>query len=135
MPTSAPPPSTPAATLIDERIALLGGWRGDTLARLRALILEADPGIVEEWKWSNPVWSHDGIVCTGEAYKSAVKMTFPKGATLPDPAGLFNASMEGNVRRAIDVREGDVIDAEALKALIRAAVAANQAAPKPRKRP
>lgn len=120
-------PTPPAAALIDERIATLGGWRGEMLATLRALILEADPGIVEEWKWSNPVWSHDGIVCTGEAYKSAVKMTFPKGASLPDPAGLFNASLEGNVRRAIDFREGDPVDRKALKALILAAVAANQA--------
>lgn len=131
MSKTAPPAGIPAAALIDERIAQLGGWRGDTLARLRALIHEADPDIVEEWKWSNPVWSHDGIVCTGEAYKSAVKMTFPKGASLPDPAGLFNASLEGNVRRAIDVREGESIDAAALKALIQAAVAANQASAKP----
>lgn len=120
----------PASALIDERIASLGGWRGAMLARLRALVHEADPGIVEEWKWSNPVWSHDGIVCTGEAYKSAVKMTFPKGASLPDPAGLFNASLEGHVRRAIDFREGDEPDAAALKALFRAAVALNQAARK-----
>lgn len=128
MPKSAPPYSAPAAALIDERIAQLGGWRGETLARLRAVILGADPGIVEEWKWRNPAWSCDGILCTGEAYKSAVKMTFPKGASLPDPAGLFNASLEGNVRRAIDVREGEVIDEEALKALIQAAVAANRGA-------
>jgi hypothetical protein len=130
MPKSAPAPSTPASVLIDERIAMLGGWRGETLARLRAVILDAHPGIVEEWKWSNPVWSCDGILCTGEAYKSAVKMTFPKGASLADPSGLFNSSLEGNVRRAIDVREGDAIDAAALKALIQAAVAANQAAGK-----
>lgn len=122
--------SLPASVLIDERIASLGGWRGAMLARLRALVHEADPGIVEEWKWSNPVWSHDGIVCTGEAYKNAVKMTFPKGASLPDPAGLFNSSLEGHVRRAIDFREGDEPDAVALKALFRAAVALNQAASK-----
>ncbi|RTL45649.1 MAG: DUF1801 domain-containing protein [Burkholderiales bacterium] len=121
-------PSAPAAALIDERIATLGGWRGDTLAALRAVILAADPGIVEEWKWSNPVWSCEGILCTGEAYKSAVKMTFPKGASLPDPAGLFNASLEGQVRRAIDFREGDAVQAAALTALIQAAVAANRAA-------
>ncbi|HEY8876562.1 MAG TPA: DUF1801 domain-containing protein [Roseateles sp.] len=121
-------PTPPASTLIDERIASLGGWRGETLAALRALIHEADPGVVEEWKWSNPVWSHDGILCTGEAYKSAVKMTFPKGASLPDPKGLFNSSLEGNVRRAIDFKEGDKIDKAGLKALIKAAVKANQKA-------
>jgi len=120
-------PTPPAAALIDERIASLGGWRSETLAALRALIHEADPDIVEEWKWSNPVWSHDGIVCTGEAYKSAVKMTFPKGASLADPKGLFNSSLEGNVRRAIDFKEGDKIDKAALKSLIKAAVKANQA--------
>jgi len=118
----------PASSLIDERIESLGGWRGEMLAALRALVHEADPGIVEEWKWSNPVWSHDGIVCTGEAYKSAVKMTFPRGASLPDPKGLFNSSLEGNVRRAIDFREGDKLDKTALKALFRAAVEANQSA-------
>jgi hypothetical protein len=122
MSTSTTPP---AAALIDERIASLGGWRGETLAALRALIHEADPEVVEEWKWSNPVWSHDGILCTGEAYKGAVKMTFPKGASLPDPKGLFNSSLEGNVRRAIDFKEGDKIDKAALKALIKAAVKAN----------
>ena len=111
--------------LIDARIKELGDWRGKTLARLRALIKEADPAVVEEWKWSVPVWSHDGIICTGEAYKSAVKMTFPKGAALKDPSGLFNSSLEGNTRRAIDFREGDKIDEKALKALIRAAVAVN----------
>ncbi|MBW8843428.1 MAG: DUF1801 domain-containing protein [Burkholderiales bacterium] len=127
MATKSPPPSGDAASaLIDERIAGLGGWRGDMLAALRALILEADPGIVEEWKWSNPVWSRGGIVCTGEAYKSVVKMTFPKGAALADPKGLFNSSLEGNVRRAIDFHEGDKLDKAALKALIKAAVAANQ---------
>lgn len=118
----------PASALIDERIESLGGWRSETLAALRALIHEADPGVIEEWKWSNPVWSHDGILCTGEAYKSAVKMTFPKGASLPDPKGLFNSSLEGNVRRAIDFKEGDKIDKAGLKALIKAAVKANQKA-------
>ena len=130
MPKPSSPDAAAASALIDERIASLGGWRGETLAALRAVILAADPGIVEEWKWNNPVWSRDGIVCTGESYKSAVKMTFPKGASLPDPAGLFNSSLEGNVRRAIDVREGDTIDKAALKALIRAAVTANLAARK-----
>ena len=115
----------PPSKLIDARIKELGDWRGKTLGRLRALIKEADPDVVEEWKWSVPVWSHDGIICTGEAYKSAVKMTFPKGAALKDPSGLFNSSLEGNTRRAIDVREGDKIDEKALKALIRAAVALN----------
>lgn len=123
-PTS--PPAT-ASALIDERIASLGGWRGPLLARLRAVVRAADPAVVEEWKWSNPVWSCDGILCTGEAYKAAVKMTFPKGASLPDPTGLFNASLEGNVRRAIDFREGDEPDAEALTALVRAAIALNRA--------
>ena len=125
---SSPPSGDAASALIDERIAGLGGWRGDMLAALRALILEADPGIVEEWKWSNPVWSRDGIVCTGEAYKAVVKMTFPRGASLADPKGLFNSSLEGNVRRAIDFHEGDKLDKAALKALIKAAVVANQAA-------
>ncbi len=118
---------TSAAAEIDARIAQLGGWRGETLARLRALILEADPDVVEEWKWSNPAWSHDGIICTGEAYKAAVKTTFAKGAALDDPAGLFNSSLEGNVRRAIDFREGDEIDEDAFKALVRAAIALNAA--------
>jgi len=113
--------------LIDRRIAELNDWRGETLARLRALIKEADPDIVEEWKWRGvPVWEHDGIVCTGETYKAAVKMTFAKGASLADPAGLFNSSLDGNTRRAIDVHEGAEIDEEALKALIRAAVALNR---------
>jgi len=124
--TSTPP----ASALIDERIESLGGWRGEMLATLRALIHEADPDVVEEWKWANPVWSHDGILCTGEAYKAAVKMTFPKGASLPDPKTLFNASLEGGVRRAIDFKEGDKIDKAALKALIKAAVKANQAGKK-----
>jgi hypothetical protein len=115
-----------ASELIDARIESLGDWRGKMLARLRALIKEADPGVVEEWKWSNPVWSHDGLICTGETYKKAVKMTFAKGASLPDPSGLFNSSLEGNVRRAIDFHEGDKLDKKALKALIQAAVALNK---------
>jgi hypothetical protein len=114
-----------ASHLIDERIEELGGWRGEMLARLRALIKQADPEVVEEWKWSNPVWSHDGLLCTGEAYKNVVKMTFAKGASLPDPSRLFNSSLEGNTRRAIDFHEGDDIDEKALKTLIRAAVALN----------
>jgi hypothetical protein len=117
------------AELIDGRISELGGWRGKVLARLRALIRDADPKVVEEWKWSVPVWSHDGIICTGEAYKKVVKMTFPKGASIPDPAKLFNSSLEGKVRRAIDFAEGDEIDEKALKALIRAAVALNKTKP------
>jgi hypothetical protein len=115
--------------LIDARIKELADWRGETLARLRGLVKEADPGIVEEWKWRGvPVWSHAGIICTGETYKNVVKMTFAKGASLEDPSGLFNSSLEGGTRRAIDVHEGDKIDAEALKALVRAAVALNTAA-------
>lgn len=120
--------ATPAEELIDERIAGLGDWRGETLARLRALIREADPGVVEEWKWSNPVWSHDGLICTGETYKKAVKTTFAKGASLPDPTGLFNSSLDGGVRRAIDFAEGAEIDEKAFKALVKAAVAFNQGA-------
>ena len=115
----------PASQLIDERISELGGWRGETLARMRALILEADPGMTEEWKWDNPVWSHNGIVSTGEAYKKAVKLTFAHGASLPDPSGLFNSSLEGNTRRAIDIQEGKKVDAGAFKALVKAAVAHN----------
>ena len=112
--------------LIDGRIKELGDWRGEMLSRLRALIKEADPDVVEEWKWRGvPVWEHDGIICTGETYKEVVKMTFAKGAALDDPAGLFNSSLEGNTRRAIDFREGDAIDGEALKGLVRAAVALN----------
>ncbi|MFL5260896.1 MAG: DUF1801 domain-containing protein [Anaeromyxobacteraceae bacterium] len=115
-----------ASRLISERIAELGDWRGETLARMRALIREADPEVVEEWKWmGTPVWSHDGGICTGESYKSIVKLTFFKGASLKDPARLFNSSLDGNTRRAIDIHEGDDIDAEAFKALIRAAVALN----------
>lgn len=112
--------------LIDARIAGLGDWRGETLARVRRLILEADPDVVEEWKWDVPVWSHAGIICTGETYKAAVKLTFPKGASVDDPAGLFNASLEGKTRRAIDLHEDDALDARAFTALIRAAVARNQ---------
>lgn len=119
-----------AAHLIDQRIAELGGWRGETLAQLRALILEAVPGVVEEWKWGNPVWSSNGILCTGESYKAAVKTTFAKGASVPDPAGLFNSSLDGNVRRAIDFREGDKLNTKALKALFKAAAEVNKASAK-----
>ncbi|WP_331374773.1 DUF1801 domain-containing protein [Sinorhizobium chiapasense] len=115
--------------LIDARIDELGDWRGETLARVRALIREADPEVIEEWKWRGvPVWSHAGIICTGETYKQVVKLTFAKGASLEDPASLFNSSLEGNTRRAIDIREGEKIDEEAMKALIRAAVALNTSA-------
>jgi hypothetical protein len=117
--------SQSASRLIDARINELADWRGEMLARLRALIRQADPEIVEEWKWEIPVWSHDGIICTGETYKKAVKMTFAKGAFLDDPAGLFNSSLEGRVRRALDFKEGEKINDKALKALIRAAVALN----------
>jgi hypothetical protein len=123
----ASPQSKTPSQLIDERIAELPDWRGETLSRLRALVKEADPDIVEEWKWRGvPIWSHDGIVCTGETYKTVVKTTFAKGAALPDPAGLFNSSLEGNTRRAIDFHEGEKINAKALKDLVRAAVALNQ---------
>ena len=116
-----------ASQLISKRIAELDDWRGKTLGRIRALIKEADPDILEEWKWmGTPVWSHDGIVCTGETYKNHVKMTFAKGASLKDPARLFNSSLDGNVRRAIDIHEGEKIDEDALKALVRAAVALNE---------
>jgi hypothetical protein len=118
--------------LIDERIRELGGWRGETLARMRALILKADPEMVEEWKWNTPVWSHHGIVCTGEAYTKAVKLTFARGATIPDPSRLFNSSLEGNTRRAIDIHEGEKVDADALKTLVKAAVAKNGLAAKKR---
>jgi hypothetical protein len=114
--------------LIDARIRELNDWRGKTLARVRALIRQADPDVIEEWKWRVPVWSHDGIICTGEAYKGAVKLTFAKGASLEDPAGLFNSSLEGNTRRAIDIHEGDAIDEDAFRALVRAAAAMNSAA-------
>ncbi len=116
-----------AAQLISGRIAELGDWRGETLGRIRALIKKADPKVTEEWKWENPVWSHNGLICTGETYKHVVKMTFAKGASLKDPSGLFNASLEGNVRRAIDFHEGDTLDEKALKALVRAAVSLNRA--------
>ncbi len=117
-----------ASRLIDRRILELEGWRGETLARMRSLILEADPEMVEEWKWmGTPVWSHGGIVCTGESYKNVVKLTFAKGAKVPDPSGLFNSSLEGNTRRAIDVHEGEKVDARAFKALVKAAVAVNGA--------
>ena len=119
-----------ASRLIDDRISALGGWRGETLARVRSLILEADPEVTEEWKWETPAWSHDGIVCTGEAYKKAVKLTFAQGASVPDPSGLFNSSLEGNTRRAIDIHEGDTLDARAFKALVKTAVARNRAAAK-----
>jgi hypothetical protein len=112
--------------LIDARIKELGDWRGKMLSRLRTLVKEADPEVVEEWKWSVPVWSHNGLICTGEAYKSVVKMTFAKGAALKDPSGLFNSSLDGNTRRAIDFREGEKIDEKALKALVRAAVTLNK---------
>ena len=121
-----------ASRLIDQRIRELAGWRGETLARMRALILEADPEITEEWKWSNPVWSRNGIVCTGESYKMAVKLTFARGASVPDPSRLFNSSLEGNTRRAIDIPEGTQVDAAAFKALVKAAVAQNVTAAKKR---
>jgi len=126
----------PASELISQRIAELGGWRGETLGRMRKLIQQADPEVVEEWKWmGTPVWSHGGIICTGESYKDKVKLTFAKGASLPDPAGLFNASLDGNMRRAIDIFEGDEIDGAAFKALVREAVALNSAGkPKPAKK-
>jgi len=135
-----PVPVASASAFIDAKIKELGDWRGKTLAKVRAIIHEADPEIVEEWKWmGTPVWSHDGIVCTGETYKNVVKMTFAKGAALKDPAGLFNSSLDGNVRRAIDIREGEKVDEVSLKNLIRAAVALNlkslkgKSKPKPRR--
>ncbi len=124
--TSGPATGEAASRLIDQRIADLGGWRGETLARMRALILAAEPEVIEEWKWmGTPVWSRHGILCTGETYKAVVKLTFAKGASLPDPTGLFNASLEGNARRAIDIRENEVVDAAAFTALIKAAAALN----------
>ena len=124
-----------ASELIDQRIAELGDWRGKTLSRMRQLIKEEDPDVVEEWKWmGTPVWSHDGIICTGESYKSIVKLTFAKGASLKDPARLFNSSLDGNVRRAIDIHEGEEVDAGAFKALIRAAIALNASGGKARPR-
>ena len=121
-----------ASELISRRIAELDDWRGKALSRIRALVKEADPDVVEEWKWGTPVWSHDGLICTGETYRSVVKMTFARGAALEDRAGLFNSSLEGNTRRAIDLHEGEKIDEAALKALVRAAVALNLAGKKAR---
>jgi hypothetical protein len=115
-----------ASELISKRIAELGDWRGKTLSRMRTLIKEADPGVVEEWKWMNPIWSHDGIICTGESYKKVVKLTFAKGASLRDPARLFNSSLDGHTRRAIDIHEGEDVDESAFKALVREAVALNR---------
>ena len=124
--SAAPSDGKSASAEIDARIKSLGDWRGEALARLRALIKAADPDVIEEWKWRGvPVWSHDGIICTGETYKAVVKMTFAKGAALKDPSGLFNSSLEGSTRRAIDIREGEKINEKALKALIRAAVTLN----------
>ena len=125
-----------ASELIDRRIADLGGWRGETLSRMRELVKEADPEAVEEWKWGRtPVWSHDGIICTGESYKDVVKLTFAKGAALEDPARIFNSSLDGNVRRACDIREGEEVDETAFKALVREAVALNSAKPPKSKKP
>ena len=123
-----------ASARISERIAGLGDWRGETLGRLRSLIREADPDVVEEWKWGVPVWSHDGILCTGETYKSHVKITFAKGAALKDPRKLFNSSLEGNTRRAIDIQQGENVNESAFKSLIREAVAANRRCPSSRRR-
>jgi hypothetical protein len=120
------PAAASASALIDAKIEALGDWRGEMLSRLRALIKQADPDVAEEWKWNTPVWSHAGLICTGEAYKNVVKTTFAKGASLPDPAKLFNSSLEGNVRRAIDFHEGQKLDEKALNALIRAAVKLNE---------
>jgi hypothetical protein len=132
---SAAKPVEGAAQLIDQRIRELGGWRGETLARMRELILKADPEVVEEWKWmGTPVWSRDGIICTGESYTKVVKLTFARGAKLADPSGLFNSSLEGNTRRAIDIHEGEKVDAAAFKALVKAAVALNGSAKKKKKR-
>jgi hypothetical protein len=125
MKKAATPEGQPASALIDNRIAELGDWRGEALARVRKLIKQADPGVVEEWKWGIPVWSHDGIICTGESYKAHVKLTFAKGASVKDPGKLFNSSLEGSTRRAIDLHAGEKIDADAFMALIRAAVALN----------
>jgi hypothetical protein len=126
MKKSVVPPGKTASDMIDARIAELGDWRGKTLARLRSLIREADPGVVEEWKWNVPVWSHDGIICTGESYKNAVKLTFLKGASVKDPSKIFNSSLEGNARRAIDFHEEDKINEAAFKKLIREAIAVNK---------
>ena len=118
-------PAEDAAALIDARIASLTDWRGPVLSRMRQLVLEADPSVVEEWKWGNPVWSSNGLICTGESYKATVKLTFAKGASLPDPKKLFNSSLDGNVRRAIDIRQGEEVDPAAFKALVRAAIELN----------
>ena len=126
MKQSRPKRAESPSELIDARIKELGDWRGKLLSRLRTLVKEADPEVVEEWKWSVPVWSHDGLICTGETYKKVVKMTFAKGAALKDPSGLFNSSLDGNTRRAIDFHEGEKIDEEALKALVRAAATLNK---------
>nr|WP_298689994.1 DUF1801 domain-containing protein [uncultured Dongia sp.] len=126
MAKSAPSKGESPAQLIDTRIKELDDWRGETLAHIRLLIKKADPDVVEEWKWNVPVWSHDGIICTGETYKKAVKLTFAKGASVKDPTGLFNSSLDGNTRRAIDLHEGDEIDADAFKSLIRTAAARNK---------
>jgi len=124
----------PASELIDKKLAELGDWRGDTLTRMRKLIREADPDVVEQWKWmGTPVWAHDGIICTGESYRSVVKLTFAKGASLNDPARVFNSSLDGNVRRAIDIREGEKVDADAFKAIVRAAVALNASGARPKR--
>jgi hypothetical protein len=132
MPRAIAPSAVPASELISARIAELADWRGETLARMRKLIHEAGPEVVEEWKWmGTPVWSHGGIICTGETYKSVVKLTFLKGASLEDPKRLFNASLEGNARRAIDIREGESVDASAFKALVREAIALNESKAKP----
>ena len=135
-PPTAGATGKPASRLIDQRIRDLGGWRSETLARMRALILEADPEMAEEWKWmGTPVWSHHGIVCTGEAYTKVVKLTFARGARTPDPSRLFNSSLEGNTRRAIDIHEGEKVDAGAFKALVKAAVAQNGPPAKRSRRP
>ena len=126
MTKSRPKRAESPSELIDARIEYLDDWRGEMLSRIRALIKEADPEVTEEWKWENPVWSHNGLICTGESYKKVVKMTFANGASLKDPSGLFNSSLEGSVRRAIDVHEGEKLNEKALKALIRAAVALNK---------
>ena len=136
MKTSGASDGQSAEALISKRIAELGDWRGETLGRMRRLIKEADPDVVEAWKWRGvPVWEDDGIICTGETYKAVVKLTFARGAALEDPAGLFNSGMEGNVRRAIDIHEGEVVDEAAFKALVRDAVALNRSKSKPSKKP
>ncbi len=134
MKKSGPQRVESASRLIDARIQELGDWRGEMLSRLRALIKQADPKVVEEWKWGTPLWSHDGLICTGETYKNVVKMTFSRGASLDDPSGLFNSSLEGRARRAIDFREGDKVNEKALKTLIRAAVALNTSSARSRER-